>query len=233
MDSFAAPRPDRIAPGSFPAGAIPLAIPPEAASARLAFDRALEAARALHAALPAMAAFQPWPEDLTWAGRHGSSVPGAALLASDPGQAAAGGPAAAEVRALQEALAALAPHAEWRLTYTEAEVGADFLRRFGWFELAGPTGHFHSEQIRMTVGYWGRGLDYPWHQHGPEELYCVLSGQATFLAEGEAPLVLTPGDTRLHAANQPHAMVTGDAPILCFVLWRGEGLAEDPRMSAS
>ncbi|MFW8595700.1 dimethylsulfonioproprionate lyase family protein [Cribrihabitans neustonicus] len=228
MDSFAEPRTD-----AFANAGLPLPSSPPADPARLAFDRTLAAARGLHAALPAMAAFQPWPDDLTWAGRAAAHVPGAELLAYDPGQAAASGPAAAEVRALQETLAALAPYAEWRLTYTEAEVGADFLRRFGWFELAGPTGHFHSEQIRMTVGYWGRGLDYPWHQHGPEELYCVLSGHATFLAEGEAPLVLTPGDTRLHGANQPHAMVTGDEPVLCFVLWRGEGLAEDPRMSVS
>lgn len=200
--------------------------------ARELFEQALAAARAFHAVMPEVQAFQAWPDDITWAGREGSPVPGAALVATDPGPVTATGPAAAETRALQQAISALAPHAEWRLTYTEEEVGADFLQRFGWFELVGPDGHFHSRQTRMTIGYWGPGLYYPWHEHEPEELYCILSGGGLFEAEAEAPMRLTSGATRLHKSLQPHALTTEDQPILCFVLWRGEGLADDPRMSA-
>ncbi|MEX0303798.1 MAG: dimethylsulfonioproprionate lyase family protein [Leisingera sp.] len=195
------------------------------------FDQALDAAKAYHAALPAVAEFQPWPDDITWAAREGNQIPGAVLVQSDPGFAAEGIPAEEEVRALQQAIMALAPHAQWRLTYTEEEVGRDFLQRFGWFELVGPTGHFHSLQTRMTIGYWGPDLDYPWHQHGPEELYTILSGSADFMAKGEEVRRLVPGDTKMHGANQPHAMITNEHPILCFVFWRGEGLADDPAMS--
>ena len=196
------------------------------------FDQALQAARAFHAANPALSGFQPWPDDITWAGRASVPAPCMDLVQTQAGDTACTHSHAAETLALQQAITALVPHVEWRLTYTEEEVGADFLRRFGWFELVGPTGHFHSTQTRMTVGYWGDGLYYPWHEHEPEELYSILSGRAEFAAEGEDTLTLRPGDTRLHASLQPHAMTTSDQPILCFVLWRGEGLADDPRMAA-
>lgn len=199
---------------------------------RALFEQALVAAQAFHAATPEVQAFQPWPDDIEWSNRVGVAVPGASLAASDPGDVLADGPRAAETQALQRAISALAPHAEWRLTYTEDEVGADFLQRFGWFELVGPDGHFHSRQTRMTIGYWGPGLYYPWHEHEPEELYCVLSGGGLFEAEGEEPIRLSSGATKLHKSLQPHALTTEDQPILCFVLWRGEGLADDPRMSA-
>jgi len=200
---------------------------------RILFDRALEAAKAYHAAMPALPEFQHWPDDITWAGRAARAVPAVALLQADSGTRAQDGPGAEETRALHLAVVALAPFAEWRLTYTEAEVGADFLNRFGWFELIGPEGHFHSLQTRMTVGYWGAGLHYPRHEHEPEELYAVLSGAALFEADGEEARLLQPGQTRLHRSLQSHALTTQDQPILTFVLWRGQGLAIDPRMSAT
>ena len=41
---------------------------------RALFDQALEAAKAFHAALPEVAEFQPWPDDITWAGREGRQM---------------------------------------------------------------------------------------------------------------------------------------------------------------
>ena len=198
---------------------------------RALFETALDAVQRFHTKMPVVAAFQEWPTDIVWADRSGHQVPGAVLAQTEPGQAATDGPLAAETRALQQAIMDIAPYADWRLTYTEEEVGADFLQRFGWFELVGPDGHFHSTQTRMTVGYWGNGLYYPWHEHEPEELYCVLSGNGVFEVEGEPTLRLGPGQTRLHKSFQRHALTTEDQPILCFVLWRGDGLADDPRMS--
>ena len=198
--------------------------------ARELFEQALAAARAFHAVMPEVQAFQAWPDDITWAGREGSPVPGAALVATDPGPVTATGPAAAETRALQQAISALAPNAEWRLTYTEEEVGADFLQRFGWFELVGPEGHYRSDEIRAYVAYWGENLYYPWHLHEAEELYYILAGEALFEAEGDAPVTLRPGDIRIHRSNQPHQMTTGASPVLALVLWRGAGLSGVPRM---
>ncbi len=131
-----------------------------------------------------------------------------------------------------EAIAATAELANWKVTYTEEEVGADFLARYGYYELFGPTGHFHSTQLRGYVAYWGAGLNYDWHSHQAEELYVTLAGGAQFRVEGNEAFV-GPGQTRLHQSWQSHAMITGDQPILTFVLWRGAGLNALPQMDAS
>lgn len=192
---------------------------------RAFFEAALEAAHDWHATLPEMQAFCDWPDDLQFSDRPAVAQPVIAHIQANPGTARG------ESLALRDALLVLVPYVEWRLTYTEEEVGTDFLQRYGWFELAGPDGHFLSQSVRMTVGYWGPNLDYGRHQHGPEELYTVVSGCADFIADGMPTLTLGPGDTRLHTSNQPHAMQTTDQPILAFVLWRGDGLNDTPRMT--
>lgn len=198
---------------------------PHALPASTLFDAVLEAARRWHAALPEAAAFCDWPDDLAWQGRPAHLLPVARLLRSHSGAASmASAP-------LLAALQAVAPHCEWRHTYTADEVGQRFLDTYGWFELAGPEGHFVTHKARITVGYWGAGLYYPRHQHGPEELYTVVSGGATFHADSKKDATLGPGGTCYHARNQPHAMTTSNTPVLTLVFWRGVGLAATPRMS--
>lgn len=199
----------------------------DAGDVRALFDAALAAARDWHGASPVQRGFAPWPEDLTYVSREPVQVPGLAHLVNDPGAASAAS------QALRDAILAIAPFVEWRLTYTEDEVGADFLQRFGWFELAGPEGHFVTNSARITVGFWGANLFYPRHQHEPEELYTIVSGAGLFHADGEDDCMLGPGATRVHGVNQPHAMTTTDAPILTLVYWRGAGLADPPRMTAA
>lgn len=194
-------------------------------SARARLTAALEAARDWHASLPAARDFCDWPDDLIWADRAAHRLPSAMHLLSNPGAPGAGS------APLMEALQAVIDDVEWRHSYTAEEVGQHFLDHFCWFELAGPEGHFLTDQARITVGYWGPGLFYPRHQHAPEELYTVVSGRALFHADGEADARLGPGDTRLHLSNQPHAMTTGDDPVLTLVLWRGAGLADPPRLT--
>lgn len=194
-------------------------------TARAALDALLAAARDWHGALPALREFEPWPDDLTYAARAPHPLPVIAHLQADPGTASA------RSHPLRDALVAAAPHIEWRHTYTEAEVGRDFLNRYGWFELAGPYGHYVSHQCRLTVGYWGPHLNYGWHQHAPEEIYSIVSGRALFRLDGAEDQELGPEQTRLHGSDQPHAMDTHDQPVLAFVMWRGDGLADAPRMS--
>ena len=193
---------------------------------RAAFDAALRTARDWHQSLPAAREFCDWPDDISWANQGPHLLPAANLISSAPGTAT---PASDVVlTALQD----IAPFADWRHTYTAQEVGQDFLDHYGWFELAGPTGHFHTKQARITVGYWGAGLHYGRHQHAPEELYTVVSGSATFHTDGEKDAPLGPCGTRYHASNQPHAMTTTESPILTLIFWRGDGLADPPRMTA-
>ncbi|SLN37775.1 Cupin domain protein [Roseovarius litorisediminis] len=192
---------------------------------RALFDAAFEAARDWHTALPALGAFCDWPDGARFADRPAVAVPAITHLQANPGAATAAS------QALCTALIDLAPYVEWRHTYTESEVGADFLQRYGWFELIGPDGHYLSDQVRMTIGFWGAGLVYGRHQHLPEELYSVVSGAADFMLDGAETLRLSAGDTRLHPSNQPHALTTTTDPILTFVIWRGDGLADAPRMT--
>ncbi len=192
---------------------------------RSLFDTTLAAAATCAQNVPALRDFIPWPKDMPFANRTPRAIPALGEMRQHPGAATA------LTQPLQDALLAMADHVQWNLTYTEEEVGADFLRRFGWFELAGPRdGYFQTDITRMTVGYWGPNLYYPWHLHAPEELYFVVSGEATFEVEGHEPKLLRAGDTMFHASNQPHALTTHNSGILTFVLWRGAGLADPPRM---
>ena len=192
-------------------------------SSALAFARAYHAATLLVASNPALMAFAGWP--------FAAPVPRAAHPVSAARILRDWACGASDVTVnLHEAVRGIADYADWRQTYTEEKVGADFLNRYGYFELVGPGGHFHSDTVRAYIAYWGDGLYYPWHLHEAEELYCIIAGHALFEAEGLPPQVLGPGDIRVHASNQPHAMTTTDSPVLALVLWRGAGLAGFPRM---
>ncbi len=50
----------------------------------------------------------------------------------------------------------------------------------------------------------------------------VVSGSAVFMRDGLPDERLGEGDTSFHKSNQPHAMETHDAPVLCLVAWRDE-----------
>ena len=192
----------------------------------MTLEAVLEAARQLHAAHPDLNSFAPWPEDLTPANLRPRPIPATDLVASFAHSGTD------LTRSLIEAVKGAADLASWKRTYTEEEVGADFRNRYGYFELFGPTGHFHSSQLRGYIAYWGEGLSYDWHSHEAEELYLTLAGEAVFKTEGNTKTVAA-GDTRGHTSWQSHAMDTNDRPILTFVLWRGEGMADLPRMDAA
>ncbi|MCY4206919.1 MAG: dimethylsulfonioproprionate lyase family protein [Roseovarius sp.] len=192
---------------------------------RRLFEDAIESARDWHAHLPEAREFCPWPDDLAWKERPAHALPSARLVAESPGAAIKSS------MSLAKALGRLVPRIEWRHKYAEEEVGRDFLDRYCWFELAGPDGHFISGKARMTVGYRRTHLHYPRHQRAPEELYTVLSGQATFHSDGEEDETLDPEGVRMHRVNQPHAPTTGEMPVPAFELWRGDNLASEPGMT--
>ncbi|MFA3918520.1 dimethylsulfonioproprionate lyase family protein [Ruegeria hyattellae] len=189
-------------------------------------DDVLAAARALHRTNPDLSAYAPWPDDLVPTGLQPCPIPATDLIA-DFDQ-----PGTAETRALVSAVRATVHLASWQLAYTEEEVGADFLNRYGYYELFGPSGHFHSAQLRGYIAYWGAGLNYGWHSHEAEELYLTLAGSALFKVEG-CTADIGSGQTRFHGSWQSHAMDTTDQPILTLILWRGEGMAGLPHMDAA
>ncbi|MCG6904484.1 MAG: hypothetical protein LJE68_17580 [Rhodobacter sp.] len=88
---------------------------------RALFNEALDAARLLWQSSAVMRGFTRWPDDLILTRRKPVRIRAIAHL-----QARAGTPGARTAR-LHNTIIALAPHVEWRHTYSEAEVGAVFL----------------------------------------------------------------------------------------------------------
>ncbi len=188
-------------------------------------DALLAAAKDVYFNTPALVDFAPWPTDVEKSDLGYRSFPGETLITvfSETGTP--------KTDPVTRAIKAASNDAFWTQTYTVEEVGRDFLNRYGYFELLGPTGHFQTEELRGYVGFWGEGLDYGWHNHEAEEIYYCLAGEGLFKAEGEADLSLTAGQTKYHSAFQKHAMSTTDQPFLCLAFWRGKGMSDLPRMT--
>lgn len=189
-------------------------------------DHVLAAARQVHQNHPDMSGFAPWPDDLVSAELSPRHIPAVDLVqAFDE-------PAQPDMQHLVSAVRDKAHLASWKRTYTEEEVGADFRNRYGYYELFGPTGHFHSTQLRGYIAYWGAGLHYDWHSHEAEEIYLTLAGEGLFKLEDQEAR-LGSGKTRMHGSWQRHALITESHPILTFVLWRGAGMGDLPQMDAA
>lgn len=128
------------------------------------------------------------------------------------------GPATA---AMTDAIHTAARDLHWMQSYTEAQVGAHFLKHYAYFNVISPEGPFLSETTRVSVGYWGQGLIYPKHRHDPEEVYCILAGGATFQSGTASPVHATPGVMIHHLPNMPHSMDMSDSALLALAFWRG------------
>ena len=129
-------------------------------------------------------------------------------------------------------LLAAAPQLHWTQTYSEDQVGAYYLRHYGYVDVAGPLCPLVLPGLRITIGYWGAGLTYPPHAHTPEELYVVLAGEARFVTDGQADAVLGPGCHRHHPSGVTHGMVLGAQPLLVLALWKGADLMAPSRLGA-
>ena len=126
---------------------------------------------------------------------------------------------------LVSAIIAASADMRWNRTYSEAEVGADFLQRYGWFDIIAPKGPFTLDcGRRVMVGVWGEGLDYQAHWHDPAEVYIPISGSATFWAEGTGHRVDGVGDAVFHGPNQKHATHFDQSPFIALILWQAEDL---------
>ncbi|MEM8980134.1 MAG: dimethylsulfonioproprionate lyase family protein [Pseudomonadota bacterium] len=194
-------------------------------SAQTRFETLLASARVLVDHTPALSSFFVIPSALDFDAREPVPRPALEHLCKETYDVAeAAGELVANVNAV-------APYAEWRLSYTTDEVGQKMLDTYAWFELLGPKGHFRTADARWYIGYWGAGNYYPWHEHEAEEIYYIAAGSGRFAREGEEDVVLGPGDTLVMSPWQSHAMWTEDSGILCFVAWRGEGLGGVPMIS--
>ncbi|WP_193747597.1 dimethylsulfonioproprionate lyase family protein [Leisingera sp. ANG-M7] len=131
------------------------------------------------------------------------------------------------------ALAAALPRLRWQQTYNEADgFSRDWLDNYGWVNLISPKGLYQSDEMRLSIGYWGTGQHYDEHSHAPEETYLVLAGQARFFSEGRPARDVGPGDTIHHAPHQKHAIDMVPGPLLAAAFWRGDDLLKKSELGA-
>ena len=116
----------------------------------------------------------------------------------------------------------LAPHVNWNNGYSEDQTSKEFLDKYGFFELIGPTGHFVTTDMALYVNYLDKNSYYPLHNHEAEELYFIVSGEAKFESESEKPKILKSTDTRFHKSYEAHRITTTNKNILSFVIWKNK-----------
>lgn len=129
-------------------------------------------------------------------------------------------------RPLVAALVGAASRLRWGQTYVAADFGAGFLERYGWTELAGQRGPFHSDAVAAGFLLLGPETEYPAHRHRAEEIYVVLSGTAAWMRDGADAGALPPGSIIHHPSLMLHAVRTSHEPLLTFYLWRGGDLVQ-------
>ena len=123
---------------------------------------------------------------------------------------------------LHKSISKLSPYVNWEHGYKEKEVGKDFLNRYGFFELIGPSGHFKTSEMALYVNYLCKNAYYPWHNHDAEELYFIVSGKAKFESKDQNTEILSSTNTRLHKSFESHAITTDENPVLSFVIWKNK-----------
>lgn len=133
---------------------------------------------------------------------------------------------------LVDAFKAAAPELRWNATYTAADVGEEFLEKYGWVDVIGPYGPFVWSGCRLMIGYWAEGLQYPRHWHEAEEVYAPLFGSAEFSGESYGKRIASVGDTVLHAPNEEHSAIMQDGGLLALAIWKGENVAVAPTIQS-
>lgn len=120
----------------------------------------------------------------------------------------------------------------WRQTYTLAQVGARFLESYGWAELLSPGAMIGAVQTTCGVLVLGPNTFYPSHRHEAEEIYLPLAGTAEWQQGEDAASWRrrSPGTLIHHSSEEPHAMRTGDEPLLAMYLWRSADLRQGARL---
>jgi quercetin dioxygenase-like cupin family protein len=124
-----------------------------------------------------------------------------------------------------------APSLAWRQSYTRDEVDTAFLQNYGWSELLRPAEKSNGTQISCGVVVLGPRTLYPHHHHEAEEIYVPLSGTAAWQQGDSVWRECPPGTLIHHLSEEPHAMRTGEEPLLALYLWRSTDLAQKARLS--
>ena len=133
---------------------------------------------------------------------------------------------------LLAALAAAADRLSWHQSYTADEIGDRFLERYGWSELVGPRGPIYSDSFRCGFLVLGPHIEYPSHAHGPQEIYWPLTDASYWQTDTPQWTRGIPHRPIRHPAWMPHAMRTGDTPLVALYLWYDGDVSRKPSFAA-
>ncbi len=101
---------------------------------------------------------------------------------------------------------------------------ADFLLRYGVAVILGSDRFgrrcpYFSDRATLGVTLQAPNVDYPAHAHEAVEIYYILAGSADWQQGDGGWQRKAPGDFVLHKAHEPHAMRTGEEPLLAMFAW--------------
>lgn len=170
----------------------------------------------LHADHAALAAFCPFPKDVT----QQEITP--LKVASTDGMLRDARLGDTPYKPLTDALQACADEVIWLEPYKGTTLFDSHMKDFACFEIIGRNTPLASDHMRSFVIYQPPHQHYPWHHHPAEEIYVVLAGSADFLLEGALTQRLYAGDHAFHPAGRPHALITTDDPVMAYVAWRDD-----------
>jgi mannose-6-phosphate isomerase-like protein (cupin superfamily) len=109
-------------------------------------------------------------------------------------------------------------------SYDDEPSMMDFLPRYGVAVILGPDRFgrrcpYLSDRATLGVTLQAPNVDYPAHAHEAVEIYYILAGSADWRQGDGGWQRKAPGDFVLHKAHEPHAMRTGEEPLLAMFAW--------------
>lgn len=111
-------------------------------------------------------------------------------------------------------------------TYTEDDIGADFLKQYGWIKFIGPDGYWDSNDLSGGLVLFGDDVSYPEHWMAAEGLYYIISGTSDWYREDIGWTTRTAGEWVTHGSNVKHGLKTTGEPLLLMYILRGENLSQ-------
>lgn len=123
---------------------------------------------------------------------------------------------------LVESVAGLSSGAGWYQVYTGDGLNAAMADFMLAKQVVGPKGPFASSSIRAGIFLLAPNFEYLMHDHGALEIYYVHSGTVDIQnGTDAASRRLGPGQYSVTPSEMPHALHTGDAPVLLLFVWTG------------
>ena len=129
---------------------------------------------------------------------------------------------------LAHALHAASKDLMWYCPYDESRAAPshrDFLAGYACTLLVGPprpsgvVAPFPASDIMVAFALQAPNQHYPAHAHRAREIYCTVAGTGQWWRGGEPWATRAPGQWLVHAPHQPHAMRSGEQPLLAMAVW--------------